>query len=127
VVAGGTGTLLLQPGTVFSAAANSTVGVGIIGTGDRGQYVGGHMGEMDGREWRHLRHLRRPDRAGQEEGARAADAKVYKDYRRLLDDKNVDAVYIATPVYLHRRCSKRQSRPRNTSIAKSRLARTWQA
>jgi predicted dehydrogenase len=31
----------------------------------------------------------------------AADAKVYKDYRRLLDDKNVDAVYIATPVYLH--------------------------
>ena len=39
VVAGGTGTLLLQPGTVFSAAANSTVGVGIIGTGDRGQYA----------------------------------------------------------------------------------------
>ncbi len=48
VVAGGTGILLLQPGTVFSAAANSTVGVGIIGTGDRGQYVGGHMGR-DGR------------------------------------------------------------------------------
>lgn len=29
------------------------------------------------------------------------DAKSYKDYRRLLDDKNVQAVLIATPLFLH--------------------------
>ena len=102
VVAGGTGTLLLQPGTVFSAAANSTVGVGIIGTGDRGQYVGGHMGR-DGRARVAAICDIFDDRIEQarKKVPGAADAKVYKDYRRLLDDKNVDAVYIATPVYLH--------------------------
>lgn len=102
VVAGATGILLLQPETVFGAAANSAVAVGIIGTGDRGQYVGGHMGRderarvtaicdiFDDR----IEHARKSVPG-------ATDAKVYKDYRRLLDDKNVEAVYIATPVYLH--------------------------
>ena len=28
-------------------------------------------------------------------------AKAYKDYRQLLDDKNVQAVFIATPLFLH--------------------------
>lgn len=28
-------------------------------------------------------------------------AKVYKDYRRLLDDKTIDCVLIATPLYTH--------------------------
>src|SRR5688572_27928684 len=28
-------------------------------------------------------------------------AKAYKDYRQLLDDKNVEAVFIATPLFLH--------------------------
>jgi predicted dehydrogenase len=92
----------LQPGTVFSAAANSTVGVGIIGTGDRGQYVGGHMGR-DGRARVAAICDIFDDRIEQarKKVPGAADAKFYKDYRRLLDDKNVDAVYIATPVYLH--------------------------
>ncbi len=101
-VTGGTGILLLKPGTVFSTAANSTVGVGIIGTGDRGQYVGGHMGR-DGRARVVALCDIFDDRIEQarKRVPGAAEAKVYKDYRRLLDDNNVDAVYIATPVYLH--------------------------
>ena len=31
----------------------------------------------------------------------APNAKTYTDYRKLLEDKNVDAVLIATPLYLH--------------------------
>ena len=31
----------------------------------------------------------------------APDAKTYLDYRRLLDDKDIDAVLIATPQHLH--------------------------
>ena len=101
-VTGATGIMLMQPGTVSGAEANSTIAVGIIGTGDRGQYVGGHMAR-DGRARVAAICDIFDDRI---ERARknvpgAADAKVYKDYRRLLDDKNVDAVYIATPVYLH--------------------------
>jgi len=29
------------------------------------------------------------------------EAKAYKDYRKLLDDKNVQAVFVATPLFLH--------------------------
>ena len=60
-VTAATGIMLLQPETVFGAEANSSVSFGIIGTGARGQYVGGHMAR-DGR-------------------TRVA-AKVYKDYRQ---------------------------------------------
>ena len=42
-VTAATGITLLRPETVFGAEANSTVSFGIIGTGARGQYVGGHM------------------------------------------------------------------------------------
>lgn len=31
----------------------------------------------------------------------AKGAKSYSDYRQLLDDKNIDAVIIATPLFLH--------------------------
>jgi predicted dehydrogenase len=31
----------------------------------------------------------------------AGEVKEYKDYRKLLDDKNIQAVVIATPLYLH--------------------------
>ena len=94
--------LLLKPGTVFGTAANSTIGVGIIGAGDRGQYVGGHMARVDGRESSALCDIF-DDRIEQAKKRvpGAAEAKIYKDYRHLLDDKNVDAVLISTPVYLH--------------------------
>ena len=101
-VTNATGITLLQAGTVFGAGANSSVGVGIIGTGARGKYVGGHMAR-DGRARVAAICDIFDDRIEQ---ARkivpgAADVKVYKDYRQLLDDMNVDAVLIATPVYLH--------------------------
>ncbi len=34
----------------------------------------------------------------------APGAKTYTDYRRLLDDKDIDAVLIATPQHLHAEC-----------------------
>jgi predicted dehydrogenase len=35
------------------------------------------------------------------EMAKSPNAKTYSDYRRLLDDKSIDAVIIATPQHLH--------------------------
>ena len=101
-VAGAAGIAFLQSSTVFGAQANSAIAFGIIGTGARGQYVGGHM----------ARHGRArvaaicdifDDRIEQAKKSvpGAAQARIYKDYRQLLDDKNVDAVLISTPVYLH--------------------------
>jgi hypothetical protein len=39
--------MILKPGTVFGCQANSKVSFGIIGTGGRGTYVGGHMTRDD--------------------------------------------------------------------------------
>ena len=101
-VTGATGVALLPAKTAFGAEANSSVALGIIGTGARGQYVGGHMAR-DGRARvaavcdifdDQIEHARKNVPG-------AAQAAVHKDYRKLLDDKNVDAVLISTPVYLH--------------------------
>ena len=46
----------------------------------------------------------------------APDAKTYLDYRHLLDDKNVDAVLIATPQHLHCRALHRGARRRQARL-----------
>jgi myo-inositol 2-dehydrogenase / D-chiro-inositol 1-dehydrogenase len=101
-VAGAAGISLLQANTVFGAQANSSVGLGIIGLGARGRYVGGHMARDSRARLRAICDIF-DDRIEQAKKAvpGAAEANVYKDYRQLLDDKSVEAVLIATPVYLH--------------------------
>jgi myo-inositol 2-dehydrogenase / D-chiro-inositol 1-dehydrogenase len=99
---GAAGMVALRPETAFGTRANSTVGLGIIGTGARGQYVGGHMAR-DGRARVTAVCDIFEDRLEQarKNVPGAGGAKAYRDYRQLLDDKGVDAVLIATPVYLH--------------------------
>ena len=83
--------------------ANSAISLGIIGTGRRGRYVGA-MFAKDPR----VRVTAISDiyddqiDAARAEIPHVADATVHKDYRRLLESP-VDAVYIATPVFLHPR------------------------
>jgi predicted dehydrogenase len=101
-VTGAAGIAFLQTNTVFGAQANSAIAFGIVGTGARGQYVGGHMAR-DGRARVVAICDIFDDRIEQAKKIvpGAAQAKIYKNYRQLLDDKNVDAVLISTPVYLH--------------------------
>ncbi len=80
--------------------ANERIGLGIIGCGNRGSA-----------DW--TRFLARPDvtpvavcdvyQPYLDKGIQLSGgkAKAYKDYRRLLDDKDVDAVIIATPDHWH--------------------------
>jgi myo-inositol 2-dehydrogenase/D-chiro-inositol 1-dehydrogenase len=102
MVAGITGTMILQTETAFGTQANASIGLGIIGTGARGQYVGRNMAR-DGRARIVALCDIFDDRLEQIKKSvpAASEAKTYHDYRQLLDDKNVDAVLIATPVYLH--------------------------
>jgi myo-inositol 2-dehydrogenase / D-chiro-inositol 1-dehydrogenase len=101
-VTGGAAIGILKASTAFGAQANSSIAFGIIGTGARGQYVGGQMAR-DGRTRVAAICDIFDDRIEQAKNTipGAAQAKVYKDYRQLLDDKTVDAVLISTPVYLH--------------------------
>jgi len=101
-VASVAGITALRPQTVFGAQANSAVGFGIIGAGARGQYVGGLMARDERARVVAICDIfdDRIDQA-RKRIAGADGAKVSRDYRQLLDDKNVDAVLISTPVYLH--------------------------
>ena len=95
-------TALVPFQAVRGTAANNAVRIGIIGVGNRGSY---HVRLLsDNPEARlvaisdlfddKIEHVKTliPN---------AADVKVYKNYKDLLAATDVDAVIIATPVYLH--------------------------
>lgn len=102
-----TGGVLLATSPWFSAFSEQqhTKGekarIGIIGPGSRGQHLMGFLAANPKVEIVAVCDVFQPsiDAAL----AIAPGAKAYTDYRKLLDDKNVDAVVIATPLNLHHR------------------------
>lgn len=81
-------------------SANDTVRVGVIGTGKRGLGLINTMAKVSG-----LKIVAYCDILPENLQAAMAKAdphaKAYTAYEKLLADKNVDAVVIATPLYLH--------------------------
>lgn len=77
----------------------SVAKIGIIGPGSRGRYLMEFLAQNKKAEIVALCDIYQPsiDNALKI----APKAKVYKDYRHLLEDKNVDAVVIATPLNSH--------------------------
>jgi predicted dehydrogenase len=73
--------------------------LGVIGPGSRGQLLMGFLVQNPKSEIVAIADLYQPsiDAALKI----APNAKVYKDYRKLLDDKNIDAVIITTPLDTH--------------------------
>ncbi len=102
-VAGATANLILASrAAVFGSQASSAVAVGIIGTGGRGRFVGTLFAKDPRARIAALCDIvsDQIDRAKtQIPGADAA--RVYKDYRQLLAQPDIDVVVIATPVFLH--------------------------
>ena len=85
--------------SVPSASANSRVRIGIIGAGDRGLELCNQIRACANAEVAGFADIytKRLERAG----GVVPTTKVVADYRELLDDKNLDAVVIATPPHLH--------------------------
>src|ERR1019366_4647907 len=110
--------MVLKPGIAFGSQANSAVSFGIVGTGGRGRDVGGHMGRDPRARLTAVCDLF-PDRIdkAKTEIPGAAAARAYRHYEELLSQPDIDAVLIATPVFLHpehfeaagRRCGGRQA------------------
>jgi predicted dehydrogenase len=89
------------------ASPNETVRVGLIGIGGMGS---GHLNKLIAMNkkgepvkvvavcdvWQ-----KRLDAAAQTAGGEAAGVKKFTDYRKLLEDKDIDAVLIATPHHWH--------------------------
>jgi predicted dehydrogenase len=82
----------------LSQSANDAVSVGMIGVGNRGSYVMQGVIAQPNAKVTAVCDIK-PDRL--DKAATAAKAKTYTDYRKLLDDKSIDAVYISTPCDLH--------------------------
>ena len=99
------GGVLLATSPWFSAFAEQkhTVGsiskIGIIGPGSRGQHLMSFLVQNPKVEIVAVCDVFGPsiDAALK----MVPKAKVYTDYKKLLEDKNVDAVLIATPLHLH--------------------------
>lgn len=79
--------------------ANERIRCGTIGTGNRGEYLTARCKEQ-GVEVTAVCDVYEPNL---QDGLKAAapGAKGYVDYRRLLEDKTLEAVIIATPDHLH--------------------------
>jgi predicted dehydrogenase len=102
-----TGVLTLTGYAAMSAGLKNFAGeaplrVGLIGCGSRG---GGIASIMKGLPQLELTACCDINEKNLQNGMKAAvkHAKAYRDYRQLLDDKRIEAVIIATPLYLHHR------------------------
>ncbi|MBA3442185.1 MAG: Gfo/Idh/MocA family oxidoreductase, partial [Pyrinomonadaceae bacterium] len=80
--------------------ANERVVVGLIGCGGRGRNVAKLMREVPGVEFAAVCDVYEPNAASAKEWA-GQRARVFKDFRKLLEDKDVDAVLVATPDHWH--------------------------
>lgn len=81
-------------------AANNQVAYGVIGTGGRGQYLLGLLKSVDTGRCVAICDIS-DDALAKGKLAIGSNPKTYKDYRQMLADSSVEAVLIATPVYLH--------------------------
>ncbi|MDR8394610.1 Gfo/Idh/MocA family oxidoreductase [Aliifodinibius sp. S!AR15-10] len=80
--------------------ANNTINLGIIGTGSRGNYIAQVVKQIPSLKLIACCDVREENL---EEGLShaASNAKGYSEYQKLLDNQEVDAVVIATPLHLH--------------------------
>ncbi len=93
--------------TIFNTSQENWIGAGVIGCGDRGKGIMHTMNTAPTVKFRPLAYCDVLD-FRLEEAKRYADpaAKSYRDYRQLLDDKSVQAVFIAVPLNEHFRVAK---------------------
>jgi len=94
--------MIVKPETAFSYQANSKVAFGVIGTGGRGTYVGTHMANDANARLAAICDIY-PDRIDRGKTNIPGGDKVpaYRDLNELLANPAIDAVLIATPVFLH--------------------------
>jgi len=90
---------LLPLQAIRSSAQNSAIRIGVVGVGNRGSYEAKTITKDPRVKLAAVCDI--SDDALGKASTYAPDAKQYKDHRDLLSSKDLDAVIIATPVFLH--------------------------
>ncbi|HYW42527.1 MAG TPA: Gfo/Idh/MocA family oxidoreductase [Bryobacteraceae bacterium] len=88
------------PGIQKVKAANDQVQYGLIGTGGRGTYLLKHLKNIDAGRCVALCDIQ-PENLKHGVDTIANNPKTFADYRELLAMKDVDAVYITVPLFVH--------------------------
>jgi predicted dehydrogenase len=96
-MAGGIAGTIAVPSGVLGA--NDRIRLGIIGAGDRGMQIVREALACPNTQFVGFADVY--TRRLEEAKKLVPDAKTYLDYHHLLDDKNIDAVLIASPQHLH--------------------------
>jgi predicted dehydrogenase len=96
----GTAAVLAYP-TSRALGANDRIRVGMIGVGDRGNDLLGQIRAVHGVELVAMADVysRRRDQAKD----KVPGIQTFDDHRRLLDMKDIDAVIVASPLFIHTR------------------------
>jgi myo-inositol 2-dehydrogenase / D-chiro-inositol 1-dehydrogenase len=88
-------------GSAFGQSPNNEIAVGMIGVGNRGAYVMKGVMEQPGVRVAAVCDIK-PDRLDKAATQAAkSNPRTHTDYRRLLEDRVIDAVFISTPCDLH--------------------------
>ncbi len=88
------------PGILKVHAGSEQIKYGLIGTGSRGTYLLDHLAGIDEGHCVALCDVNQ-DALDHAATVIKTSPKKYKDYRELLSDKEVEAVLIAVPLYVH--------------------------
>ena len=83
-----------------AVAPSDVIGVGVIGSGSRGQELMRHFLRVPGVSVRAVCDVYEP-RFAQSRKLTKEATPAYTDYRRMLERKDLDAVVVASPLYLH--------------------------
>ena len=93
--------------TVFGTSQENQIGAGIIGCGDRGKGIMHTMNAAPTKKFEPIAYCDVLDfRLEEAKQYAAPSATSYHDYRHLLDDESVQAVFIAVPLNEHFRVAK---------------------
>jgi predicted dehydrogenase len=82
-------------------AANDQVQYGMIGTGSRGSYLLKHLKDIDSARCVAFCDIQDDSIKKGIDGYGAKPPKIFKDYRELLAQKDIDAVFVTTPLFVH--------------------------
>lgn len=97
---------LLVGDALYAFSADRVINIAMIGCGDRGKGVLSVIKSMPAK-FKAVAYCDVLDfRLKEAEKYVPADARPIKDYKQVLDDKNIDAVFIATPLSEHFKIAK---------------------